>query len=113
MAFVFEILGIAPVIKLLQEQEICVREQEIEYLGVHHCTLDVFVSSVEDISQRRQWQVQPAIDTVVNFWVNNPEKVKYWAHRLDPENWNHLLLARVGKLEGLRTRWEGLFYNDF
>ncbi|MDG2991398.1 hypothetical protein L3556_10715 [Candidatus Synechococcus calcipolaris G9] len=112
MAFVFEILGISPVIKLLQEQEIYAQEQDIEYLGVHHCTLDTFVSSVEDISQRRHWHVQQAINTVMNFWVNNPEKIKYWAGQLEPENCNHLLLARVGKLEGLRTRWEGLFYND-
>lgn len=113
MAYTFELLGISPVIYLFEQQQQMLQKQldnPLEYLGVYKCTLDTFVTAVEGVSLQKRWPLQQVINTVVDFWVNNPQKIEYWAKRLEDAGLENLLLARVGPLEALRDSFETLFH---
>uniref|UniRef100_B8HW81 Uncharacterized protein n=1 Tax=Cyanothece sp. (strain PCC 7425 / ATCC 29141) TaxID=395961 RepID=B8HW81_CYAP4 len=114
MNYTFEILGISPVIYLFNTQQVIQqsKNRDLEYLGVHKCTLDTFVESVEGISKRQNWPLDQVVNTVVDFWMNHPQTIQYWAARLEDAGGENLLLARVGKLDALRKAFESLFRND-
>lgn len=111
MTYTFEILGISPVISLLNHQQVIQSpsQRDVEYLGVQRCTLDTFMTSVEGVSCQKDWNLQQVINTVVDFWISNPQVIQYWTIRLDEAGLENLLLARVGKLEALRNTFESLF----
>jgi hypothetical protein len=110
MPYTFEILGISPIIYLFTDQYGAVKPaRDLEYLGVHKCTLDTFVESVEGIATQKDWNPGQVINTVIDFWVSNPQIIQYWTERLNDAGLENLLLARVGKLDALRATFESLF----
>ncbi|AFY60275.1 hypothetical protein [Synechococcus sp. PCC 6312] len=110
MTYSFQLLGISPVIQLFQSQQQAIQSRpDLEYVGVHHCTLDAFVDSVETVALSKGWEAMPVVSTVIEFWVNNPQKIHYWAQRLQSAGHENLLMARIGKLEALKSRFDHLF----
>lgn len=110
MTYSFQILGISPVIQLFQSQQHVIQSRpDLEYVGVHQCRLDAFVNSVERVALDKGWEKMPVVNTVIEFWVQNPQKIQYWGQRLQVAGQENLLLARVGKLEALKSRFDHLF----
>ncbi len=109
MEYSFEIVGVAPVVSFFdQQQEIHSRPVGAEYLGAYRCTLDAFIQSIETIPNRRNWQLDRVVDTVIHFWLNNAESVRHWKQRLEDAGAQNLLVARVADLEALRMEFESL-----
>jgi hypothetical protein len=112
MAFTFELLGVSPVLEFFthqQEQSNRHPPTGVAYLGSYQCTLDAFIASVETVSPQRGWELDQAVDTVVNFWLNNVDTIAHWKHRLDDAGRENLVIARFADLRSLRAEFEQLF----
>lgn len=112
MAFTFELLGVSPILEFFSHQQAQSNRQPpsgVEYLGSYKCTLDAFIKSVEEISPRRGWEPDQAVDTVVNFWLTHVETVQHWKHRLEDAGQENLIVARFADLRSLKAEFEQLF----
>lgn len=115
MSYTFDFVGITPVYSFFSHQHDRTNSdpaQRAEYLASHRCTLDAFLSSIETVPQRRGWDLDPIVDTVINFWVNNAEQVRHWKQRLDDAGTENLLVARVANFKALRAEFESLLHDD-
>jgi len=112
MAFTFELLGVSPVLDFFNHQQQQSHRQPptgVEYLGSYKCTLDAFIKSIETVSPQRGWELDQAVDTVVNFWLNNVDAIHHWQKRLDDAGKENLVVARFADLRSLRAEFEQLF----
>lgn len=111
MDYTFEILGISPVLYFFnQQQEIVTKTPPlgVEYLGTHKCTLDELLKSIETVPPKRGWDLEQLVDTVVDFWMNNADSIRYWKTRLNDAGSENLLVSRVADLKSLRAEFESL-----
>jgi hypothetical protein len=111
MKYTFELLGISPILDFFNHQQKFLQKTPlpgIEYLGTHECTLDAFLESVETVPSKRSWDMDKVVDTVIQFWLNNSEPIRYWKARLDDAGHDNLLVARVGDLKSLQAEFESL-----
>lgn len=109
MEYLFEIVGVAPVLTFFNQQQASHdRRIGAEYLGAYQCTLDAFIESIETIPPRRNWQLDQVVDTVINFWLNNAEPIRHWKQRLEDADAQTILVARVADLNALRMEFESL-----
>jgi plasmid maintenance system antidote protein VapI len=109
MNYTFEILCVSPILHFFNQQQTLLKYPSrtgVEYLGNHKCTLDSFVKSVEDVSPDRGWNLDQVVDTVISFWVNNSESIKYWQRRLEDAGKENLLVARVADIQSLQATFE-------
>lgn len=112
VSYTFDILGVSPPLDFFnQQQQLADRDRslDVEYLGSHQCTLDGFIQSVETVSYSREWNLDEAVDSVVNFWINNPDSIWYWKERLEDAGRENLLIARVADVKSLRETFESIF----
>lgn len=115
MQYTFEILGISPILQFFNWQQSSLQEKppaNVEYLSSHRCTLDAMLSSVEPAARDRRWDFDRAIQTVVDFWLNHADSIRYWHYRLEDAGANNLLIARLADTEGLRQEFELLLDRD-
>lgn len=115
MSYTFDILGISPVLHFFNHQQELLTQTPrsgVEYLGTHKCTLDALIESVETLPPKRDWELDQVVNTVVEFWLNNAEKVDHWQQRLKDAGQENLLVARVADLKSLRHTFESLL-GDF
>lgn len=111
MAFTFELLGVSPVLDFFNhQQEYSQRQPQTgaEYLGAYKCTLDTFIESVETVSPKRGWNMDQAVDTVLNFWLNNVETIQHWKQRLEDAGRENLLVARLADFQAIQAEFEHL-----
>ncbi|MEB3279349.1 MAG: hypothetical protein VKK42_10570 [Lyngbya sp.] len=110
MKYAFDFVGISTVLSFFyQQQELKEKSlNDVEYLGHHQCKLDTFLSSVETVSQQKNWNIDEVVDSVIGFWVNNSDSIQYWKSRLEDAGRDSLLVARVGDIKSLRTTFESL-----
>lgn len=110
MKYTFDLVGISPILSFFyQQQELQDKSSfGVEYVGNQKCSLDTFIASVEQVSPDRGWDLDQAVDSVINFWVNNSERVQYWKTRLNDAGQDNLLVARVADLKSLKTTFESL-----
>lgn len=111
MKYTFEILGISPVLYFFNQQQEIIQKTprpDVEYLGTHKCTLDALLKSVETVVPKRGWDLERAVDTVVDFWVNNSDSIRYWKARLNDAGSENLLVARLADIKSLRAEFESL-----
>lgn len=116
MNYTFELLGISPVLDFFNHQQKCIQTQSangIEYLGSYQCTLDTFLESVETIAPKHGWEMDQVVDTVIQFWLNNSEHIRYWNIRLRDAGDKNLLVARVADFKSLQAEFESLLGNNF
>jgi plasmid maintenance system antidote protein VapI len=114
MEYSFEIVGVSPVLEFFNHQQ-AIRQQRhagAEYLGSYQCTLDAFITSVENVPMRRNWRLDRIVDSVINFWLNNAEQISHWKQRLREAGTENLLVARVGDVESLKAEFESLLKYD-
>lgn len=109
MKYTFEILGISSVLYFFYQQQEIVRKAPrlgVEYLGTHKCTLDVLIESVQTVPPSRGWDLDQVVDTVIDFWVNNSDRIRYWKARLNDAGSENLLVTRVADIKSLRAEFE-------
>lgn len=113
MEYSFELVGISPVLSFFKHQQALQKRQHAgaEYLGTYRCTLDALIASVEEMPPRNGWNLDRVVDTVINFWLNNSEKIAHWKRCLDDAGADNLLIARVADLDSLKTEFESLLHS--
>ncbi|MBD1939257.1 hypothetical protein [Microcoleus sp. FACHB-68] len=112
MSYTFDILGVSPVLYFFNQQQEILQQQprpRVEYVGTHKCTLDAFIESIETVSPNLDWEMPEVVDTVIDFWMNNSERIQYWRERLKDAGRENLLVARVGDVKSLQETFESLF----
>ncbi|MGQ4648360.1 hypothetical protein [Lyngbya aestuarii] len=107
MKYTFEILGVSPVIDFFSYQ-LETKSAGPEYLGTYQCTLDAFIESVETVPPKRGWELDKVVDTVIKFWVNHSERIRYWQTELNDTGENNLLVSRVADVKSLKAEFESL-----
>ncbi len=116
MNYTFELLGISPVLDFFNHQQKFIQKTPatgIEYLGGYQCTLDAFLESLETIPPKHGWEMDQVVDTVIQFWLNNSEHIRYWNTRLRDAGKQNVLVARVADLTSLKAEFESLLGNNF
>ncbi len=111
MKYTFDILGVSPILEFFNhEQGINQKKNRggVEYIGAYKCTLDALIQSVEPVPPKRGWDLEEVVETVIDFWVNNPESIWYWRDRLEDAGGQNLLVARVGDIKALRAEFESI-----
>ncbi|NES99679.1 MAG: hypothetical protein F6K62_07170 [Sphaerospermopsis sp. SIO1G2] len=111
MKYTFDIVGVSPVLHFFHHQQENLQKpqvQRIEYLGTHICTLDAFLKSVESVPAKGNWHLDQVVDTVVEFWLNNAETIKYWKTRLQDAGKDSLVVARLADIQSLQAEFESL-----
>ncbi|MCU0525990.1 MAG: hypothetical protein MUF72_14300 [Elainella sp. Prado103] len=111
MAYTFEILGVSPVLQFFNcQQEILVQKPQtgVAYLGSYKCTLDTLLESAETTANSQGWHLDAVVDTVVSFWMNNMESIRYWQDRLQHAGEQSLMISRLADLKSLRSEFEWL-----
>lgn len=112
MSYSFEILGVSPVLQFFNHQQEIMQQQPrtgVEYLGSPHCTLDAVLKLAETAAPQRGWPVDRVVDTVIQFWLHNSERIQYWKHRLDDAGNQNLLVARLADFQALKAEFDLLF----
>lgn len=116
MKYTFELLGISPVLDFFNHQQKLLQKPsspKIEYLGSYECTLDAFIESVDTVPPKQGWNMDEVVDTVIQFWVNHSEPIRYWKARLDDAGRDSLLVARLADIHSLKAEFETLLNNHF
>jgi len=111
MSYIFEILGVLPVIHFFDYQQDVIDQPQpgVEYLGSYKCTLDALIESVETAPLKQRWELDQVVDAVINFWVNNLDSIRHWKKRLEDAGEQNLLISRLADYTSLKTEFERLF----
>lgn len=113
MTYVFDLIGISPMLDFFhheQAQQEKSADRYPAYLGVADCALDLFLSSADEVIAQRQWNRDQAVDAMVQYWVNNRERVKHWGDRLRDAGKHHVVIGRVADVEALQLELESILY---
>lgn len=112
MPYTFEILGVSPMLHFFNHQQEVQRQSPtagVEYLASSTCTLDALIHSVETVAPKHGWNLDRAVDTVINFWMTHADTVHYWKQRLNDAGQENLLVSRFANLQSLQSEFERLF----
>ncbi|WP_251960475.1 hypothetical protein [Nostoc commune] len=91
-----------------QQNEQKPSHQGVEYLGMHTCTLDTFLESVESVPEKCGWNLDQVVDTVIKFWLNNSDSIRYWKVCLSNAGKDNLLVTRLADITALQAEFESL-----
>lgn len=111
MKYTFEVLGVSPILHFFNHQQEIIQKQpepSVAYVGSYRCTLDSFIQSIETVPLKPSWDLDQVVETVVDFWMHNSEKIQLWKHRLEDAGKESLIVARVADLQALRATFESL-----
>lgn len=111
MKYTFEFLGISPVLDFFNHQQKFLQKSPsvgIEYLGSYECKLDAFLESIETVPPKLGWNMDAVVDTVIQFWINHSEPIRYWKGRLEDAGRGNLLVARIADIRSLKVELESL-----
>lgn len=114
MKYTFEVLGVSTVLHFFNHQQEIIYTQSkprVEYIGAYRCTLDAFLQSVETVPPQQGWNLDQVVETVIDFWVHNSDKVQLWKQRLEDAGHENLLVARISDLKSLRATFESLMWD--
>lgn len=111
MKYSFEIIGVSSFLYFFNHQQQKLQKPKpkgVEYLGAYKCTLDAFLESLETIPGKYGWELDQVVDTVVQFWLNNSDNIRYWQERLSDAGSNNLIVARVADIKSLKAEFESI-----
>lgn len=111
MTYTFDIVGVSPVWQFFNHQQQSLQEpqhQGVEYVGTHIFTLDALIKSVEPVPVKWGWNLDQVVETVVQFWLNNSDSIRYWQGRLKDAGKDNLLVTRVADITALQAEFESL-----
>ncbi len=111
MSYTFDIVSVSPVLNFMDYQQQLGRRSEPSkaYLGSPNCTLDGFMRSADCLPQKPAWNWDEVMATIVNFWLANEERVRYWKLELDRAGDTNLLVACVTNVDAMRAELESLW----
>jgi hypothetical protein len=112
MKYTFDIVGVSPVWEFFKHQQQTINKPisgGVEYLSTHRCTLDALLESVEPLPIKWGWNTEQVRETVVQFWLNNAESIRYWKVRLIDAGNENILVARLAEIKSLQAEFESLF----
>ncbi|MEB3358912.1 MAG: hypothetical protein VKK04_19460 [Synechococcales bacterium] len=113
MSYAFNIIGITPTLTFfnhqLKTQQAEHQYSAPEYVGAYRCTLDAFLESVETVPQKRGWDVDQVVDSVIQFWMSHGTQVRHWQERLADAGDRSLIVGRLATLTSIRSELESLF----
>ncbi len=115
MQYTFEILGVSPILSFLNHQveSPAATPKGAEYLSTHQCTLDALLESVEPVPPKRGWDLDKVVDTVVNYWLQNSERIQHWKERLQEAGSENILVSRIADLKALQQEFDQLLGKNF
>lgn len=116
MNYVFDLVGVAPMVEFFhQEQALAQGDgwRRPAYLGVAGCKLDLFLISLEDAIQERAWDLDQAVDSVVQYWMKNQEAVRHWRDRFEDAGQHNVLVGRVADCATLQAEFEVMLGKRF
>lgn len=111
MKYTFSILCVSPLLSFFNHQQEIIQQRShtgVEYLGAYKCTLDAFIQSIETVPPKGEWNLDQVVSTVVDFWMNNSDSIRYWKDRLQDAGNDNILVARVADINSLKSAWESL-----
>jgi hypothetical protein len=116
MKYTFDIVGVSPVWQFFNHQQHSKQQptpQAIEYLGTHKCTLDALIETVEPVPIKWGWNTEQVLDTVVSFWMNNAESIRYWKARLTDAGNENILVARLADITAIQAEFDSLLHKKW
>lgn len=110
MSYVFNLIGISPILEFFQHQQENPPTQTIgpAYIGTQTCHLDAFISSIETIPKHRGWDLDDVVDAVIHYWMSNEDSIRHWRDRLLDAGDHNLLIGRIANYRSLQTEFESL-----
>jgi hypothetical protein len=63
---------------------------------------------VEPVPQKWNWDKDEVVSTVINFWMQNSDSIRYWKARLIDAGRDNLLVARIADIKALKKELEYL-----
>jgi plasmid maintenance system antidote protein VapI len=117
MKFAFDIIGVSPVLYFFNQQVQNGQNQQqpqgVKYLGSNACTLDAFIETAESVTPKMSWNTDEVVETVINFWINNSDSIRYWKSRLQDAGKDNLIVSRLADIKALQSEFEFLLNQDF
>ncbi len=111
MKYTFDIVGVSPILNFFAHQQQTLQKPQnkgVEYIATHKCTLDALIESVEPVPRKWGWDKDEVLGTVIDFWVNNSDSIRYWKIRLNDAGKENLLVARIADIMALKAEFEHL-----
>ncbi len=111
MTYVFDLVGVSPMLDFFhheQSQEEKDAKRYPAYLGVAGCKLDLFLCSADDVIAQRQWNRDQVVDAMVQYWMNNRDRVRHWGDRLRDAGQHHILIGRMADVRSLQRELESI-----
>ena len=111
MSYSFDLIGVAPVLTFFEYQQQLEQNPQRgqAYLGSYQCTLDAFIQSTQSVYHRPNWDWDEVVKTMVNFWLEHEDEVRYWKQELASLPDENLIVGKVVNFEHLRRQFESLF----
>jgi hypothetical protein len=116
MKYAFDLVGVSPMVEFFHQEQSLAADKDIlrpAYFGVTGCSLDLFLASMEEAIQERNWDLDEAVDSVVQYWVKNKETVEHWRDRLQVAGNYNLLVGRVADSATLQAEFEVMLGKRF
>lgn len=112
MGYSFDIIAIAPVLQFFDYQQRAEQHprRSKAYLGSYCCTLDAFIDATELVHHRPNWDWDAVVNSMVEFWLSQEDRIRHWKHELASSGDDgHLLVGQVINYDRLRCEFEDLF----
>jgi hypothetical protein len=107
--YTFDIVGVASILSFFNQQQAQERKPEktgVAYISSYECNLDALIKSVEGGTFAPDWVKDDLVQSVLNFWLENSDSVKYWKRRLQDAGEGTVVVARVADDRALRQELE-------
>ncbi len=110
MSYTFDIINILPVLNFFDHQQTVEQtpHRSLAYLGSYDCTLDGFIQSTELVYQKPDWDWDAVVSAMIEFWLNQEERVRHWKQVFHQSDEGHLIVARVANVNCLRREFEAM-----
>ncbi|MGB5595429.1 MAG: hypothetical protein WBM62_15515 [Crocosphaera sp.] len=110
MNYYFDIIGTTSILTFFNYQQRLEQNKNRgkAYLGSYQCSLDGFIESVQNIPKKPDWYWDDVVSSIVNFWLKNEEKVRYWQDNFNSVDTETVIVARVANIQALRLEFESL-----
>ena len=111
MNYDFDIVGVSPVWNFFKHQQSVEQSPDrgCAYLGSYECTLDGFIEATDLIHQKPNWDWDAVVAQMVNFWLQDGDRVSGWKEELEKAEETSLVVARVTNFNRLRSEFQSLF----
>lgn len=111
MTYTFDILGVAPLLTVFeyQQQSAQSRDRSRAYLSSPQCTLDGLIQAADLLPTKPDWNWDEVVTHMINFWLKNEARVRYWQEQLTVVGQDKVIVVRVANVDVLRGEFERLF----